>query len=253
MATKIKQITDVAGTDGLLFGSWMTRYGLDCKQQHAYMMSGWLERVSRGVYKVAGSKPTLLSAVSCYNTQLSKQCIVGALTALELRGLSHYVPMGKPLTFLFTDNRHRLPEWMLAYEWDRSIRYHTTSFLGDGFIGVESLTVEGRPLLVSSPERAMLEWLNIANATDSLLDIYYVMEMLTTLRPKLLQQLLEHCGSAKVNRIFMYMAEKANHQWLHLLQTEHIEFGKGRKMISSTGKYISKYDMTIPTELAEYE
>ena len=253
MATKIKQIMDLEGVDGLLFGSWMSAQGLDSKQQHAYVKSGWLERMAYGVYKLAGSKPTLLTAVSCYNTQLGKHCIVGASTALELRGLSHYVPMGKPLAFLFTDNKQRLPRWLLAYEWDRTVRYQTTSFLGGDLIGVETMTIEGRQLLVSSPERAMLEWLNMPNVADSLLDIYYVMEMLTTLRPRLLQQLLERCGSAKVNRLFMYMAEKANHQWLRALRTEQIDFGKGRKMITPTGTYINKYNMTIPTELAEYE
>jgi predicted transcriptional regulator of viral defense system len=253
MTIKIKQITDSAGTDGLLFSSWMSKQGLDSKQQHSYMKSGWLEHVSRGVYKVAGSHPTLFAAVSCYNTQLDKQCVVGAQTALELHGFSHYVPMGKPLAFLFTDNSQKLPGWMLAYEWDRTIRYHTTSFLGKDMLGVETMTVEGRPLLVSSSERAMLEWLNLPIIANSLLDVYYVFEMMTTLRPALLQQLLERCGSAKVNRLFMYMAEKTGYQWLHWLQPDRINMGDGRKMISPTGRYISKYNMTIPKELADYE
>ena len=55
-------------------------------------------------------------------------------------------------------------------------------------------------LLVSSPERAMLECLNLPDASSSLLDIYYIMEGLTTLRPKLVQTLLEACTSQKVKR-----------------------------------------------------
>ena len=253
MATKIKQITDLAGTDGLLFSSWMTLHGLDSKQQHSYVKSGWLEHVSRGVYKIAGNHPTLFTAFSCYNTQLDKQCIIGAHTALELRGLSHNVPMGTPLTFLFTNNTQRLPQWFVSYPWDRAIRYHTTSFLGSGLLGVDTIVIDGRQLLVSSPERAMLEWINQSDSTKSLMDVYYVFEMLTTLRPTLMQELLEKCTSTKVTRLFMYMADKSGHPWNRVLKPERIFFGKGRRMISPTGKYIRKYNITIPSELAEYE
>lgn len=253
MATKIKQITELVGLDGLLFGNWMSRQGVDSKQQIEYLKSGWLERVAFGVYKIAGSNPTLYSALSCYNNQMSKQCIVGARSALELRGYSHYVPMGKPIAFLFTDNTQKLPAWLLNDNWDMTIRYQTTSFLGNDLLGVETQMVGGRPLLVSSPERAMMEWLNIPSINSSLLDVYYVMEMLSTLRPDLTQQLLERCTSVKVKRLFMYMAEKTQFPWVADINTENIDFGSGRRMIVPKGKYISKFNMTIPTDLAEYE
>lgn len=152
MATKIKQITEEVGLDGVLFGSWLAQQGLDRQQQSEHLQSGWLERIARGVYKIAESHPTLYSAVSCYNTQLGKQCIVGARSALDLRGFMHYVPMGKAVAFLFTDNAHKLPEWLLQYEWDMTVQYQTTSFLGDDMLGVETQMVDGRSLLVSSPE-----------------------------------------------------------------------------------------------------
>ena len=253
MATKIKQITDLVGLDGLLFANWLTRQGLDSKQQHEYLQSGWLERIARGVYKIAGSHPTLYSAISCYNTQLGKQCVVGARSALELRGYMHYVPMGKPVAFLFTDNDHKLPEWLLQSTWDMTVVYQTTSFLGEDLLGVETRQVDGRSLLVSSPERAMLEWLNMPSIRASLLDVYYVMELLTTLRPNLVQQLLERCNSVKAKRLFMYMAEKTKFSWVEDIDKTKIDFGSGRRMIVPKGKYIKEYDMTIPKDLADYE
>ncbi|MBQ7697220.1 MAG: type IV toxin-antitoxin system AbiEi family antitoxin [Paludibacteraceae bacterium] len=253
MARKIKQILELTGQDGLLFASWMTRQGLDSKQQFEHIQSGWLARVARGVYKIAGSHPTLYSAVSCYNIQLGKQCIVGARSAFEIRGMSHYVPMGKPVAYLFTDNNHKLPDWLLQGEWDMTVRYQTTSFLGEDLLGVQTMTVEGRPLLVSSAERAMLEWLNMPGINSSLLDVYYVMEMLSTLRPKLIQQLLERCTSVKAKRLFMYMAEKTHFPWVEDIDKTTIDFGSGRRMIVPTGKYIKQYDMTVPKDLAEYE
>ena len=70
---------------------------------------------------------------------------------------------------------------------------------------------------INTPERAILECLNLSDASSNLLDIYYIMESLTTLRPKLLQTLLERCTSQKVKRLFLYMAEKAVHPMVSIL------------------------------------
>ena len=253
MATKIKQIVSAAQQGAILFGSWLDSNGMNAKSRYHYCATGWLEQLSKGVYKMEGSNPTLYAAVSSYNTQLSKQCIVGAYTALDLRGYSHYAAMGKPKAYLFTDSQHKLPSWMLSREWDMTLCYTTTSFLGNDLLGVESMDVAGFELLISSAERAMLECLHLPDSPSSLLDLFYIMEGLTTLRPRLVNQLLERCSSVKVKRLFLYMAEKAGHQWYNSLNLEKIDLGNGRRMISPTGKYIRKYNMTIPRELAEYE
>ena len=253
MATKIQQILQTSPNVSVLFGSWLSSQGMDARGQYSYMKSGWFDRMSKGVYKMRGSTPSLMATISSYNIQLNKKCVVGAYTALELRGYSHYLSMGKPVAYLFTDKSHKLPSWLLNDEWDMTIRYMTTSFLGDELVGVETMTVNQRELLVSSPERAILECLNLPEASSSLLDIYYIMEGLTTLRPKLVQTLLEACTSQKVKRLFLYMAEKAGHSWYKALKLENVNLGTSRFMVTPTGKYIKKYNMTISKELAEYE
>lgn len=253
MAIKIKQIIDNAPRDAVLFGSWLSSQGLDARQQYSYMKSGWLSRISKGVYKMRGTQPTLFASVSSYNTQLGKSCIVGAYTALEIRGYSHYMSMGTPTAYLFTDKANKIPGWFLKEEWDMNIKYMTTSFLAEGLLGVEKMTVDGNELLVSSPERAIMECLHLPEATSSLLDIYYIMEGLTTLRPKLVQSLLEICTSIKVKRLFLYMAEKANHPWFKALKLDNVNLGTSRLMATQTGRFISKYNMTISKELADYE
>jgi hypothetical protein len=49
------------------------------------------------------------------------------------------------------------------------------------------------------------------------------------------------------------MAEKAHHPWFKALDLEHVSLGTSRYMVTPRGKYIRKYNMTIPKELAEYE
>lgn len=253
MATKIQHLIQSVPYDSVLFGSWLSSRGIDARNQYSYMKSGWLDRLSKGVYKMREAAPTLFAAISSYNEQLGKHCTIGAYTALELLGYSYYVPMGKAVAFLFTDKNNRLPEWLLKYSWDMEIKYTMTSFLGDDLTGVENKTFDRHRLLMSSPERAIMECLHLYDSTSSLLDIYYIMESLATLRPALVQNLLTICRSQKVKRLFLYMAEKARHQWFNKLNIEAIDLGESRLMVAPTGKYIRKYNMTIPKELALYE
>lgn len=115
------------------------------------------------------------------------------------------------------------------------------------------MSYNGVDILVSTPERAFMEALYLSPTYYSLMDIYYVMEMLTTLRPKMIQQLLESCSSVKVKRPFLYMAEKANHQWFRALKISEIDLGDGKRSLSKGGVYDSKYRITIPVELKDYE
>ena len=252
MATKIKQILSSTPHNSLYFSSWLADNGIDRKEQSLYVRSGWLERVAQGVYKLEGSSPTLYAAVASYNAQLKKSCHVGATSALDLRGYSHFVAIGKPQAYLFTSREQRLPSWMTDLEWDMTVKSFTTSIFACEQ-GLETLDYQGHQLLISGPEMAFMECLHLAPSQFALLDLYYVMEMLTTLRPKLVQKLLECCSSVKVKRLFLYMAEKAGHQWFKALDLSKIDLGTGKHLFAENGRYISKYQITIPAELADYE
>ena len=253
MATKINQILQKLPDKGLMFSSWMSKNRISTREQTSYVASGWIERLCQSVYFRAGETPTLYAALACYNEQLSKNCFVGASTALDIQGFSHFVAMGKPIAYLFTSKTERLPGWMLDYDWDMNVCYSTTKIFGNNMLGVETIEVDGFSLLVSSSERAFMECLHLAPKHFALMDLYYVMEMLTTLRPQVLQQLLEQCTSQKVKRIFMYMADKSQHQWFKALNTTLFDLGEGKRSLVKNGVYNSKYLITIPKELAEYE
>ena len=252
MATKIKEILDLVPQDSVLFSSWLSSHGIDRKEQSQYVRSGWLERLARGVYKIEGSAPSLYSAVASYNAQLGKRCHIGASSALDLRGYSHYVAMGRPVAYLLSPKEQRLPPWILEYDWDMDVRYFTTSIFKDE-TGLEDYDYRGHSLLISAPERAFMECLHLSPSNYSLMDVYYVLEMLTVLRPKLLQKLLEGCSSVKVKRLFLYMAEKSGYSWFNALDVSKIDLGNGERSLCEGGRYIGKYGITVPTELFDYE
>lgn len=85
------------------------------------------------------------------------------------------------------------------------------------------------------------------------MDLYYVMEQLTALRPDVVQALLEKNTSIKMKRLFLYMAEKASHAWFSDLNLAKIDTGSGKREIVPNGVYDSKYQIVIPQELKNYE
>lgn len=253
MATKINEISQLVPRNSLLFSSWLSAKGIDRKAQTLYVRSGWLERIAPGVYKFAGAEPTAYSAIASYVSQLGKKCHVAASSALDLRGYSHFIAMGKPTAYVISENNTRLPNWMMEREWDMIIKHSISAIFGRDGLGLETVSVDRHILTISSPERAFMECLNMSPSQYSLMDTYYVMEMLTTLRPKLVQHLLESCTSIKVKRLFLYMAEKAGHSWFKAVDVKNIDLGKGQRVLAPGGKYIAKYNVTISQELAEYE
>lgn len=96
----------------------------------------------------------------------------------------------------------------------------------------------------------MLECLYLAPAEIDLVECFHIMEGLANLRPKLVRQLLATCTSVKVKRLFLYLAQKANHQWLRLVDRSRVDLGTGSRSLVSGGTYIAKYQLVVPEALA---
>ena len=85
------------------------------------------------------------------------------------------------------------------------------------------------------------------------MDLYYIMEQLTTLRSEVVQHLLETTDNKRVKRMFLYMAKKAGHYWFEELTPTKIDLGTGKLRLATNGKFNTEYKMTIPKELEDYE
>ena len=98
-----------------------------------------------------------------------------------------------------------------------------------------------------------MECLYLAPRKQDLLECYEILQGLNNLSPQQVQDLLEQCTSIKVKRLFLYMAEKSNHDWFKYVETEKIDLGSGKRSLVKDGVYIAEYGITIPKALAEYE
>ena len=248
--SKINQLLLSATPKGLLFSAWLKKNGYSDQLIKRYRESGWLAMLSKGVMYRTGDTLSAYAALSCYNRQLGKTFRVAAHSALELFGFNHYVPMGKPL-LMVAHGKQRIPEWIRTDVFDRVIKTFSTDTFPEP--QVTTIVKDGVDLPVSTPEQAFLECLLLAPQQYSYMDLYYIMEQLTTLRPDMVQRLLETTKSLKVKRMFLYMAEKAGHYGYDTLDTSKMELGTSKLQLSKNGIYISKYKITVPKELNEYE
>ena len=86
-----------------------------------------------------------------------------------------------------------------------------------------------------------------------LYECYELMEGLNNLVPGLVQQLLENCTSLKVKRLFLYLAEKSDHEWVKFLNKEKIDLGKGKRSFAKNGVYVPQYQITVSKDFEDYE
>ncbi len=251
MATKINMLRQQEHTNAVFLSSWLEKQGVTRTEQVNYVRSGWLQRISTGVYMFAHAKQIMFSALESYGKQTGRKYHIGASSALSLRGYNHFLSMGKPSIYVFTNITERLPKWMFRTDWDMTLHEFCTKAFGN--VCIEQFETDEYTLSVSSPERAIMECLLLSPEHYSLMDVYYLMEMLTTLRSKRVMDLLENCSSVKVKRLFLYMAEKARHPWFKKLDLDKVDLGSGPRSIMKGGIKNSKYNIIISRELAEYE
>ena len=155
---------------------------------------------------------------------------------------------------LFASPGTRLPAWFRQYDWGVAPRYTTTTLFADNpNTGLTEKERASYAITISAPERAIMEVLYLVPKEESFEEAALLMEGLTTLRPRLVQSLLEQCRSVKVKRLFMVLAEACNHAWVKKLDLSSVDFGKGKRMIVKGGRLDAKYNITVPDTGSDWE
>ena len=251
-SSKINQILKIWPSGSVAVLPWLEKQGVYQQLIHEYEKTSWVRRVGRGAYARAGDKVEWTGGLYALQEQLGLPIHAGGKTALSMQGYTHFLPMGEGTTVtLFGLPNVKLPMWFKQYRWGVKVRYTTTSlFVGKGDHGLTRKDMGFYSVSVSTPERAMMEVLYEVPKKESYEEAKLLMEGLTTLRPRVVQALLEHCASVKVKRLFMVLAESSRHAWVKKLDLSHVEFGKGKRMLVKGGRFDSKYNITVPERRA---
>ena len=229
----------------------LRKQGFNSNLLNWYKSSQWLDSVGRGAYKLHGDKIDWYGGLYALQKQLGLTVHAGGKTALFLRGYAHFLSETPMEIFLFGQRGEKLPGWFKQYPWGVKVEYQATDFLSVPI--PKSLSpYEHREfsILISAPERAVFEMLYQIPGRQTFNEALLIMENLATLRPELVQQLLQQCRSIQVKRLFMYMAEKHAHAWVEELNLSAVNLGSGKRVVVKNGALDRKYQITVPRELA---
>lgn len=254
---------------------WLEARGYSRSLLAGYVKRGWLESPARGVYRRPGPSLEWKHVVATLQQQVAEGrkplLHVGGLTALEHRGLGHYVRLGRPRPVLLYGPA-ALPAWAKVLPLDEVFRVRSDAMFAairiwraaDGALVDEngaSLNEEalanrglvvvrsGRDewhLVYASEERAMLEMAGEVPARETLDHADLVMQGCVGLRPARVTRLLSACANVKAKRLFLALAERHNHAWLKRLDWSAFNWGSGKRSLFAGEPMHPKYQISWP-------
>lgn len=232
--------------------TYMPLRSMNITPQHMqkYVASGWVVPAGSGAFIKANERVNWRGALYTLQNQTGINIHLGGLSALEVEGHTQYLRLGEESVQLFSAHNQKLPAWFKSSSWGAEIVQIQTGFLPQN-LGVRESNIDGFEIKSSCPERAILECLYLAPQKLDLIEAYEILEGMHSMRPNIMQHLLELCQSIKVKRLFLFMAEKANLPILEHLVTEGIELGSGVRALVKDGFYDAKYKLILPKGLAQ--
>ncbi|HSH43800.1 MAG TPA: type IV toxin-antitoxin system AbiEi family antitoxin domain-containing protein [Arenicellales bacterium] len=261
--------------EGLLVdASWMEEHGYSRSLRQDYLAGGWLEQPARGVYRRPRGTLSWEQVVISLQTLLRLPVSVGGRTAIDMQGYAHYVTRKQELVHLYSETK--LPGWLSKLPVPVRFAVHNRSrflpaveqafdlplFPDSSGDSTSSAVLPGAlrvmrwgqwewPLVLSTPERAILELIDELPRNETFHNVDVTMEGLVDLSPRRMQKLLEEAASVKVKRLFFFFADRHDHRWLKHIAREKIDLGKGKRMIVKGGTFDPDYQITVPKEMSD--
>jgi hypothetical protein len=258
--------------EGLLVdAAWLTKHGYSTSLRSQYVAAGWLVQPTRQVYQRPRGSLSWQQAVISLQTLLRQDLVVGGRSALELNGFAHYLAHERNEVHLYGPKRPSA--WLNKLSIGVQFVYHNSERLFRSrakpvSVGASSLSVTqpragsvpagfaaqpwgqwGWRLILSSPERAVLELLDELPGRETFHQVDKLIEGLANLSPRRLEKLLLDCRSIKVKRLFFFFADRHRHAWLRRIDKDAVDLGKGKRMLVRGGRLDSAYQITVPEDL----
>ncbi|MEO8125415.1 MAG: type IV toxin-antitoxin system AbiEi family antitoxin domain-containing protein [Burkholderiales bacterium] len=204
--------------------------GLSAFRASALARSGWLVHLARGVYMLPGDTLTRDGGLAFLSAQ-TPGLHVGSKTALAWRGVSQNIAFREHLS-LWGDQPRRLPDWFTQRF---PAGYQATQLFDDTLpkaFGLQPLPAGDPRVLVSVPERAMLELFSDVGKVQSLTETRELVESLQGLREKVLDTLLMHTTRIKVVRMAASFASDMKLPWAPLAGKHSERIGGGARWVA---------------------
>lgn len=261
---KLNQLLKTLGDTTIVSSRWLRTHGYPSNLVARYMASGWLQSPARGVYLRKNGKPTWEGLL--HSLQIEEQLPIhaGGRFALARHGHEHYLRLGDSAT-LTLYGAAKLPAWARKLPLPEQVQFcgrgpfdsTQLSYSADtsnetlNAHGLERDTPSAGEIVLSMPERAIIELCDEPADSALVHEVNAVMQGLATLRPKLVSTLLQHCRSIKAKRLFLALADRHRHAWLTHLNFHGVDLGHGKRVLVRDGKLNAKYKITLPADLDE--
>jgi hypothetical protein len=207
-------------------------HGLSAKQVARLAEGDWLRRLGRGVYLLPGDELDRDAALVWLASQIPGLHVAGK-TALAWRGVRHNLAFKERLV-LWGDAPTALPAWFTAAF---PATYQATHLFDNGLaagMGLVPLPAGRADLLVSTPERAVLELLSDVGKSQGVEEARHLVESTRSMRTDVLETLLAHLVRIKVARLAHAFAEELGLPWAALARRHSERLGGGLRWVSTT-------------------
>lgn len=267
---KLKQLMTAVPQGFLVDTPWLASRQIDRKLAHYYIKSGWLDAVTQGLYQRpyaeaenTNGKTDWKTTVLSMQTLMGYEVHIGGETALRVGGFSHYVQMSGPETVFLYGNA---PSWAKRLKTDYKFVLRTRNLLSSiaaPDLGLQDALSDNKalrstdtkhrppwewPLIISTPERAILEMLAEVPKHAGFHNIDMIFEGLSNVRPSLMEELLGLCRSIKAKRLFFVYSDRHDHAWRKYVNPDKIDLGKGPRALIEGAKIHPQYHISVPKD-----
>ena len=246
---KLKRLLRIWPMHTFVTAGWLKEHSITYSNLNKYVKSGWITKVSSGVFQRVHDKVSWEGATFGLQMQFPETFYVGGKTALELLGAAHFVPLGQQKLYIFTSQRKNLPLWFRRYTQAQEMQYaHLQYRFLPAKIGITTFDCGEFKIELSTRERAALEVVKLLGRFHDFEECRLLFENLGTLRSRVVQELLEQCRSIKAKRLFLFLSKNLGHKWVKDLDMTRIDLGSGPRDLTPGGHYDPEFMITYPKE-----
>lgn len=245
---KLKQLYDLLPEGVVAPATWFTKHHYSRQLLYKYAQNGWLTKIGQGLFirDINGIKwqGVVLGLQKLANLPFH----IGGITALNLQGFAHYLPLGgEQQIFLYGTSNP--PQWIKNLTKAEQLYFLKKPSFGSSYLKTLPTATRDWSLSISTPERALLEMLYLVEKEGITFEfVAEIFQGLTTLRPNVLNELLLECNNIRIRRLFLFLATYFNHAWFKYIKVDEIYIGKGRMQIVKNGVFEKNYLITVPKE-----
>ena len=253
MSSKINWLINHTSPGSLVLQPWLTENGIQYSLAQRYTKSGWLKKLSSGVYyrpEPSGKlKPDWPDALQAITQQLGLPVHLAGLSSLTHQGLSHYLQLNSEQVWIGVRSKQTLPKWF------REFSGQTWLYSGNHKLNelsekdLTTVSVKGKELRASRPELAAYEVVDAIGKNIRFEHAAELFQGLVNLSPRKVQSLLSRSSAIQTNRIFLFLSHYCGHQWVKRLDESQIQLGSGKRQVVTNGRYDERYQITVPLSL----